>query len=171
MHVDIENKPKNRATIELVSDNEIVISRTFNAPADLVFEAITTPEHVRVWYSHCEVMTMETCEIDLRVGGRWRHVLRMPDGAEHGFHGEYREIVRPSRLVSTENYEPIGPGHEVLATISLEEKQGRTLFKNRLRYQSKADRDGHLQSGMEKGLQAALDRLDALVSQAARAAS
>jgi uncharacterized protein YndB with AHSA1/START domain len=165
MQVETATKTKNRATIEILSDTEILISRTFDAPRDLVFEAITRPEHVRNWYG-CDAMTMVVCEIDLRVGGKWRYVLRMPDGSEHGFHGEYREIVTPSRLVSTENYEPIGPGHEMVATVTLDENSGRTLFRNRLTYQSKADRDGHLGSGMERGMQEAFDRLEAIVVRA-----
>ncbi|HEX4448038.1 MAG TPA: SRPBCC family protein [Polyangiaceae bacterium] len=156
-------KEKNRATVELVSDTEILISRAFDAPRDLVFEAMTRPEHVRHWYG-CSAMTMTACEIDLRVGGKWRYVLRMPDGSEHGFHGEYREIVAPARIVSTENYEPIGPGHEMVATVTLEDKGGRTLFKNLVAYRSKQDRDGHLQSGMETGMQESFDRLEAIVT-------
>jgi uncharacterized protein YndB with AHSA1/START domain len=154
---------KNRATVEVLSDTEILISRTFDAPRDLVFEAMTKPEHVRNWYG-CAAMSMTTCEIDLRVGGKWRYVLRMPDDTEHGFNGVYREIAPPARLVSTENYEPIGPGHEMLATVTLEEKNGRTKFQNRLAYASKADRDGHLQSGMETGMQESLDRLEQLAA-------
>jgi uncharacterized protein YndB with AHSA1/START domain len=167
MNVGIATKGKNKARIEIVSDTEILIARTFEAPRDLVFEAITTPEHVRLWYG-CEDMTMVTCEIDLRVGGAWRYVLRMPDGSEHGFHGEYREIAAPSRLVSTENYEPIGPGHEMVATVTLEERGERTFFENRLAYVSKADRDGHLGSGMERGMNESLDRLEALVASQGR---
>jgi uncharacterized protein YndB with AHSA1/START domain len=156
-------KEKNRATVELVSDTEILISRAFDAPRDLVFEAMTRPEHVRQWYG-CSIMTMTTCEIDLRVGGKWRYVVRMPDGSEHGFHGEYREIVAPARIVSTENYEPIGPSHEMVATVTLEDKGGRTLFKNLVAYPSRQDRDGHLQSGMENGMQESFDRLEAIVT-------
>src|SRR5690349_16890269 len=129
MHVEMATKQKNRATVTILSDTEILISRAFDAPRDLVFEAITEPEHVRKWYG-CADMQMVICEIDLRVGGKWRYVLRMPDGSEHGFHGEYREIVRPARLVSTESYEPIGPGHEMVATVTLDEKNGRTVFEN-----------------------------------------
>lgn len=124
-----------------------------------MFEALTQPEHVRSWYG-CAAMQMITCEIDLRVGGRWRYVLRMPDGSEHGFSGEYREITPPSRIVCTEAYEPIGPGHDMLATVTLEERNGRTLFRNHLSYESKADRDGRLGSGMENGLNESYDRLD-----------
>lgn len=167
MQVEMTTKEKNRASVEILSDTEILITRTFNAARDLVFEAITTPAHVSRWYG-CAAMTMTLCEIDLRVGGKWRYVLRMPDGSEHAFHGEYLEIAAPGRLVSTENYEPIGPGHEMIATVTLEEKNGRTLFKNRLAYKSRADRDGHLQSGMENGLQESFDRLEEIVTSRAR---
>ena len=145
-------------TLELESDRVLVITPTFAAPRRLVFEAITKPEHVRRWYG-CGAMTMTVCEIDLRVGGRWRYVLRMPDGAEHGFHGEYREIVAPERIVSTENYEPIGPGHEMITTATLVEQAGRTTLRNHLLYQSAADRDGHLASGMERGMRESHERL------------
>ncbi len=168
MNVEMAPKAKNRATVEIVSDTEILITRSFNAPRDLVFEAMTQVEHVRHWYG-CSIMKVTTCEIDLRVGGAWRYVLQMPDGVEHGFHGVYREIVPPARLVTTENYEPIGPGHEMLATVTLEEKSGgRTVFRNRLTYASKADRDGHLGSGMETGLQESLDRLEERAAKLAR---
>jgi uncharacterized protein YndB with AHSA1/START domain len=167
MNVQSAIKQKNRASVEVLSDTEILITRTFDAPRDLVFEAITKPEHVRRWYG-CDAMQMVTCEIDLRVGGKWRYVLRMADGNEHGFNGEYREIVPPARIVCTENYEPIGPGHEMLATVTLEERSGRTLFKNRLTYKSKMDRDGHLGAGMERGMQESLDRLEQVAAALAR---
>ena len=167
MHVETMTQPKHRARIDIVSDTEILITRTFEAPRALLFEAITQPEHVRNWYG-CAVMAMTVCEIDLRVGGKWRYVLRMPDGSEHGFHGQYREIDAPARLVSTENYEPIGPGHEMVATVTLDEKNGRTVFKNRITYPTKADRDGHLGSGMEAGMQESYDRLEHLVARGAR---
>jgi uncharacterized protein YndB with AHSA1/START domain len=164
MHAQMATSEKTyKAKIEIVSDTEIRITRTFDAPRGLVFEAITKPEHVRRWYG-CEIMQMTVCEIDLRVGGKWRYVLRMPDGVEHGFHGEYREIVEPERIVSTESYEPIGPGHEMIARVTLEERKGRTLFSNLLTYQSKADRDGHLGAGMEGGMNESFDRLEALLS-------
>jgi uncharacterized protein YndB with AHSA1/START domain len=159
---------KRKATIELLSDTELVITRTLNAPPELVFEAMTSAEHVPHWYG-CDLMKMVVCEIDLRVGGKWRYVLRMPDGSEHGFHGEYRVIEAPHRLVSTENYEPIGPGHEMVATVTLEEKNGRTLFRNHLVYPTKMDRDGHLSSGMETGMQEAMSRLDDISANLAKA--
>jgi len=150
-------------TLELESDRVLVITRKFAAPRRLVFEAITKPEHVKRWYG-CDAMTMTVCEIDLRPGGHWRYVLRMPDGSEHGFHGEYREVVPPERIVLTENYEPIGPGHEMVATMTLEEHDGRTTMRNRLVYKSQADRDGHIGSGMERGMREAHERLTAVVA-------
>ena len=150
-------------TLELESDRVLVITRNFKAPRRLVFEALTKPEHVRRWYG-CDAMQMTLCEIDLRPGGRWRYVLRMPDGSEHGFHGEYREVVPPERIVSTENYEPIGPGHEMVATLTLEEHDGRTIMRNRLVYQSQADRDGHIGSGMERGMRESHERLAAVIA-------
>jgi len=167
MQVEMATKEKNRASIDIIADTEILITRTIGAPRDIVFEIITTPEHVEHWYG-CAVMKMVHCEIDLRVGGKWRYVLRMPDQTEHGFSGEYREIVPPERLVSTESYEPIGPGHEMLATVTLEERNGRTTFRNRLVYKSKADRDGHIGSGMEAGMQESFDRLEALATKRGR---
>ena len=91
-------------------------------------------------------------------------MLRTPDGTEHGFHGEYREIVAPERIVYTENYEPIGPGHEMITTASLEEHAGRTTLRNRLLYQSREDRDGHLSAGMEGGVRESHDRLAAVIA-------
>ena len=167
MNIQVATKQKNRATVEIVSDTEVLLTRTFDAPRDILFEAMTKPEHVRHWFG-CDLLQMVVCELDLRVGGARSYVLRMPDGAEHGFHGEYREIEPPARLVSTENYEPIGPGHEMIATITLEAKKGSTLFKNRLMYKSKADRDGHLGSGMERGMQESFDRLEQIAVTLAR---
>ena len=161
MHVD-RAADKDVASVEIVSDREIVITRAFNAPRRLVFEAITKVEHVKRWYGP-RALTLVVCEIDLRPGGSWRYVLRAPDGSEHGFTGVYREIAAPERIVSTENYEAMMPGHEMLATVTLEEKDGRTTLKNRIVYLSKADRDGHLQSGMESGMGETFDRLAELL--------
>lgn len=154
--------------LEIESEHALVITRTFAAPRRIVFDAITKPENVRLWYG-CDAMTMTVCDIDLRVGGRWRYVLRMPDGSEHGFSGEYREIVPPERIVSTESYEPLGPGHEMVATVTLDEHDGRTTLRSHLLYQSQADRDGHLSSGMETGMRESHERLAALVASLAAA--
>src|SRR5258708_29204146 len=101
----------------LPSDREILIERVFNAPRRLVFEALTTPEHVARWYGP-RAMTLTSCEIDLRVGGAWRYVLRDPAGNDFAFSGEYKEIVPPERLASTANYAgtPPRPTHPVTRT-------------------------------------------------------
>jgi uncharacterized protein YndB with AHSA1/START domain len=140
------------------SDRELVITRVFNAPRRLVFEALTKPEHVKRWYGPRR-LTMTLCEIDLRPGGRWRYVLRDPDGNEHAFSGMYREIVPPERIVSTEGYEAM-PGHDYLVTVTLAEQDGATTLRSHLLYQSVEDRDGHLKSGMEPGMNETFDRLN-----------
>lgn len=152
------------ATLALTfpSDRELLITRTLAAPRHLVFAALTQPQHVRQWYGPC-VFRMTVCEIDLRVGGRWRYVLQAPDGIEHAFSGEYLEIVPPERLVSTEWYEAI-PGAEYVATVTLTEHEGLTTFSNRLHYKSKEQRDGHVGSGMERGMRETYQRLDALLT-------
>jgi uncharacterized protein YndB with AHSA1/START domain len=162
MDQSMTTKSTGTASVELVSDWEVLITRVFHAPRRFVFEALTKPEHVKRWYG-LRVLTMQVCEIDLRPGGTWRYVLRAPDGSEHGFTGVYREIVAPERIVSTENYEAMMPGHEMVVTVTLEEKDGRTTLKSRILYQSKADRDGHLQSGMEPGMLETFDRLAELL--------
>jgi uncharacterized protein YndB with AHSA1/START domain len=149
-------------TLEIRSDTEVVLTRSFGAPRRLVFEAMTRPEHVRRWYG-LRVLEMVVCEIDLRVGGRWRYVLREPGGAEHGFSGEYREITPAERLVSTEYYEPVGPEHDLLSTVTFAEHDDRTTVVNHLRYRCREDRDAHLQSGMETGARETMDRLDELL--------
>lgn len=151
-----------QATITLLSDTELLISREFNAPPALVWEAITRPEHVRNWYGMC-IFTMDVCEIELRVGGSWRYVLRDPSGMTFAFSGEYLEIEPPGRLVSTERYEAI-PNSDYRCVLTLTDVGGRTLFRNHLTYQSQAHRDGHLQSGMETGMNETYRRLDELLA-------
>jgi uncharacterized protein YndB with AHSA1/START domain len=150
-------------TIEVTSDTSLMLTRHFNAPPRQVFRAMTDPEIVPKWYG-LAVLSMEVCEIDLRVGGRWRFVLSSPDAGIHGFSGEYREIIPPQRLVFTENYEPLGDGHEILVTSTFEDRSGGTLYTSTLAYESKADRDGHIQSGMEAGARESHDRLAAVLA-------
>jgi uncharacterized protein YndB with AHSA1/START domain len=135
----------------------ITITREFDAPRQLVFEAWTNPEHVQHWYGPSQ-LTFTVCEIDLRPGGRWRYVLRAPDGSEHGFSGEFREIVVPERLVYSEGYEAM-PGHDYLVTLTFDERDGRTTITSLGRYRSFEDRDGHVASGMQAGMRETLDRL------------
>lgn len=151
-----------KATLTMPSDRELVITRVFNAPRHLVWEAMTKPEHVKRWYG-LRAHETHICEIDLRVGGKWRWGQRMPDGLEVVFSGVYREISPPERLVTTECWEEM-PDHGYVATLTLEERDGKTTYTNTLLYQSQEGRDGHIASGMEPGMQETLDRLDDLVS-------
>jgi uncharacterized protein YndB with AHSA1/START domain len=152
------------ATLELPTDEQILITREFDAPRQLVFKAFTTPELVRRWW-HANRGTMTIAEIDLRVGGRWRSVMVTDDGSEVGFHGEYREIVPDERIVSTEIYEglPEGVSEEDAATVNtatFTETDGRTTLTILVQAPSKAARDAIIDSGMEDGLQDALELLE-----------
>jgi len=149
-------------TFTMPSDREILITRVFDAPRKLVFEAITKPEHVAHWWGPRN-MTMLTCEMDLRTGGAWRFVLRGPDGNDYGFRGVYREITPPERLVQTFEFEGM-PGHVSLETSTLEEQDGKTKLTVTCLYQSVEDRDGHYNSGMEAGMKESHDRLAELLS-------
>ena len=152
------------------SDCEIVITRNFNAPRGLVFDAWTKPEHVKRWYG-LKRLTLPVCEIDLRVGGAWRYVVHDSEsGTDHGFSGEYHEIVRPERLVYNERYEPI-PGSDHVVTMTFAEQDGKTTIHWHVKYASVEHRDGHLMSGMEAGMQETLDRLAELLEELSRATS
>jgi uncharacterized protein YndB with AHSA1/START domain len=146
------------AKVTLPTDEQILITREFDAPRHLVYKAYTTPELVRRWWSagHGE---MTVADIDLRVGGKWRYVMIANQGFEVGFHGEYREIVPDERIVSTEVYEGMPEG-EALNTLTLIEDDGRTTMSILVQHSCKEHRDAHINSGMESGLQAALDLLE-----------
>ena len=146
------------ATVTLPNDEQILITREFEAPKELLYKAYTTPELVRRWW-HARRGEMTVAENDLRVGGSWRYVMVTPDGFEVGFHGEYREIVPNERIVSTEVYEGM-PEAEALDTVTFAESEGRTTLTILVQHQSKAHRDAHIDSGMEDGLQDALDLLE-----------
>ena len=151
------------AQVTLPADDQILIVREFNAPAELVWKAWTTPELVRQWWT-AKRGEATVCEIDLRVGGKWRYAMVTPDGFEVAFHGEYREIVPNERLVSTEVYEgiPDAEKHGAVNTLTLTETDGRTRLEVLVQHASKEARDGHVDSGMEGGLQDALDILEQL---------
>jgi uncharacterized protein YndB with AHSA1/START domain len=146
------------ATVSLPADEQILIRREFDAPKDLVYEAWTTPELVKRWWS-AKRGEVTVADIDLRVGGSWRYVMVTEDGMEVGFHGEYREIVPNERLVSTEVFEG-APEAEALNTLTLTEEDGRTTVTILVEHLSKEHRDAHIASGMEEGLQDALDLLE-----------
>ncbi len=145
------------AVVTLSGDREIVITRSFDAPAAAVFRAWTTPDLVRRWWGF-PTSEWVVCDIDLRVGGTWRYVTR-EDGVEVGFHGEYREIDAPVRLVSTEVFEGF-PDAEALDTLVLEERDGVTTLTITVLHQLPEHRDGHIASGMEHGMQVSFDRLE-----------
>jgi uncharacterized protein YndB with AHSA1/START domain len=152
------------AVLTLPTDEQILIAREFDAPKHLVFEAWTTPELVRRWWT-ARRGEMTIAEIDLRVGGTWRYVMVTHDGFEVAFHGEYREIVANERLVTTEVYEmpgadPLPPEDEPVDTITFAEVDGRTTVTVLVQCTSKALRDMIVDSGMEDGMQDALDLLE-----------
>lgn len=150
------------AEVSVVDDTAFKIVRRFDAPASLVFEVWTTPEYVRRWWTD-ESNPLTECTIDLRVGGGWRYALEGPDGTALAWHGIYQEIVKGSRLVSTEVFEPF-PDAEALNTLTLTEEAGLTTLTALVRHKTKDARDGHLQAGMETGLQLALDRVERLLT-------
>ena len=146
------------------SDQEIRLTRVFNAPRQLVFDAMTRPEHVKRWWGQLgEGYSVPVCEIDLRVGGRWRFVNRHPKG-EAAFYGEYREITPPSRLVFTEIYEPFPDGVSVVTTEFTEE-DGKTRMTATVRYPSMQVRDMVMGSGMARGAGMSYDRLEELLAE------
>lgn len=149
-------------TLTLPSDREIVITRIFDAPRDLVFKVWTQPEHLKRWFGP-RSLTMTVCEVDLRPGGAYRLVLRAADGEEYGFSGVYREIVPPARLVFTDGFEGM-PGHEAVVTVTFDEHDGATKITSTSLYQSAEDRDGHIKSGMEEGMRESLDRVAELLA-------
>src|SRR5687767_7888788 len=146
------------AQVTLPADEQILITREFDAPKHLVYKAWTTPELVERWWSG-KRGKVTLAEIDLRVGGTWRYVMVADGGFEVGFHGEYREIVPDERIVSTEVYEGF-PDAEALNTLTLTETDGRTTLEVLVQHQSKEHRDGHINSGMEGGMQESMDLLE-----------
>lgn len=151
------------------TDREIQLTRLFNAPKALVFEAMTKPEHVRRWWGNLdEKHGVNVCEIDLRVGGKWRFVGYGPEGEYPAFYGEYREIVAPERLVNTEFFAPY-PDAGSLVTTTLTEENGKTRLTVTASYPSIEVRDTVMQTGMEKGAGLSYDRLEDLVAELQRA--
>jgi uncharacterized protein YndB with AHSA1/START domain len=146
------------ATVELPTDEQILITRAFDAPKELVYKAFTTPELVKRWWN-ANRGEVTVAEIDLRVGGKWRYVMVADGGMEVGFHGEYREIVPNERIVSTEVYEGY-PDEEAVNTATFTEVDGRTTLTILVQHSSKEARDGHIESGMEAGMQDAFDLLE-----------
>ena len=149
------------ATVTLPTEDQILVTREFDAPKELVWKAWTTPELVKQWW-HANRGEMTVAEIDLRVGGTWRSVMVTADGFEVAFHGEYREIEPYDRLVSTEAFEGIPNADEnaTVNTMTLDEDNGRTTVTILIQCPSREVRDAMIDSGMEAGMQDALALLE-----------
>ncbi|GAA1452411.1 SRPBCC family protein [Nocardiopsis tropica] len=139
---------------------DIVITRTFDAPRDVVFKAMTEPEHLARWWGLDETDTVVD-RAEVRPGGTWRFVEKAADGEEYAFHGVFHDVVAPERIVQTFEFEGM-PGHVAMDTHMLEEKDGRTLYRAISVFQTVEDRDGMVSSGMEEGLAQSLDALERL---------
>ena len=139
------------------SDREIIMTRVFDAPRRLVWEAWTNPEHLPRWMLGPEGWTMPVCDVDLRPGGAWHFVWRRSDGTEMEMRGVYREIAAPERLVATESWG--GDWPETLITLILSEQDGKTTITQTILYPSQEARDAALKTGMAEGVSQSFDRL------------
>ena len=144
------------------SDREIAMTRVFDAPARLVFDAWTKPELIKRWLGVRAGWTMAVCEVDLRVGGAYRFVWRSPD-MTMGMGGLYREVVPPTRLVSTEKFDESWYEGEALDTMVLVEREGKTTVTTTVRYVSREVRDAVIKSGMASGVAESYDKLAELL--------
>jgi uncharacterized protein YndB with AHSA1/START domain len=146
------------------SEREIVMTRLFSAPRELVYDCYTKPELLKRWMHGPDGWRLVVCENDLRVGGAFRWVWRGPDGQEMGMGGVHREIVHPRRIVRTELFDEDWTGGEVLGTLALSEQDGRTTVTTTMLFATKEARDGALKTGMADGMGAGFDRLDMLLA-------
>jgi uncharacterized protein YndB with AHSA1/START domain len=151
--------------VTLPSDREVVLTRVFDAPRELVYDALTKPVLLKRWFGP-RGWSLVVCEVDLRVGGAWRFVLRGPGGSEMGMRGVYRELVRPERTVHTESFDDY-PG-ESLVTGVLVERDGKTTLTGTVLYESKEIRDAVVSMGMEHGAAESYDKLAELLPEIAR---
>jgi uncharacterized protein YndB with AHSA1/START domain len=160
-----ERVPRNETTVERTSDRELTVIRTFDAPADLVFEAWTTPELLKRWWAPKSMgVSLFECEQDLRVGGAYRFAFGRDPKDPEVFSGRYLEVDPPSRLVLTQLYERMADVGDVVVTAAFEESEGRTRLTLRQLFPSKEALEGALASGMERGMRVTLDQLDELVA-------
>jgi uncharacterized protein YndB with AHSA1/START domain len=152
---------KRAAVLTLPTDTQILITRDFDAPRHLVYKAWTTPELIKCWW-HAKRGQVTKAEVDLRVGGRWRWVMMTDRGFEVAFHGEYRELVPHERIVHTEVFEgvPGGDDDPAVVTMTLAEKDGHTTVTQLVQVSSRKTRDMIIESGMEAGMQDAMDLLE-----------
>jgi len=153
-----------KMTLDTPSDREIALTRVFNAPRQLVFDAYTKPELLQRWLTGRPDHTMPICEIDLRVGGAYRYVWRGPDGTEMTSRGVFREVVPPERVVATERFEPTWYDGEATNTTTFVEQDGKTTVTLTIQCASKEIRDGILKSGMERGVAFSFDQLEEMLA-------
>jgi uncharacterized protein YndB with AHSA1/START domain len=155
----------NKTSMELKGDREIVITRTFNGPAKIVFDAWTKPELVRRWWApKSRGVSIASCDAEIRVGGTYRYVLRLDSGDEFAFSGKYTEVTPSSRLVYTQVFEPQAEAGEAIVTVTFEERDGKTYLVSHEQYPSAEWREAALGSGMEHGMREAMDQLEELVA-------
>jgi uncharacterized protein YndB with AHSA1/START domain len=162
--------PKSAATLQVStpSDREIAMTREFDAPRQLVYEAFTRPELLKRWLLGPDGWALVVCDLDLRVGGRYRYVWRRDrDGVEMGMGGEYREIVPGERIVSTEVFDDAWYPGQAVGTVTFVERGGRTTLTQTVLYESREARDGVLKSGMETGVATSYDRLEKILAEKA----
>lgn len=163
--MDARNEPG--MTLTLPSDLEFQLTRVFDAPRRLVFEAWTDPKHLTKWYG-CDFAQMTICDVDLKIYGGYRYTMRQRNGVNGTIFGVYREIAAPERLVYTQGFVMDGfLSPNAFATVTFIERNGRTTLTSTLAHSSKADRDMHLASGVEAGAGTSFDRLEAHISEMA----
>jgi uncharacterized protein YndB with AHSA1/START domain len=153
-----------RLTLTTPTDREIVMTRVFNAPRKLVFDAMTKPELLKRWFFGPPGWSLEVCEIDLRVGGGYRYVWRGRGGTEMGMRGVYREVVPPERIVQTEAFDESWYPGEAVGTLVLVERDGKTTLTMTVLYDSREIRDAVLKTPMERGVAMGYDRLAELLA-------
>jgi uncharacterized protein YndB with AHSA1/START domain len=154
-------------TVTMPSDVEVAVSRIFDAPRELVFDALTKPEIIMRWLWGPDEWRMIDCQVDLRVGGSIRYVWRNPDGSEMALSGTFREITPPDRIVHTELFDDDWTGGETLVTSELTEAAGQTTLTMTVLYASQEARDAAVATGMNEGMAIAYNRLDAYLEEVA----
>jgi uncharacterized protein YndB with AHSA1/START domain len=166
MKQTVKETSKNTARLQVTtpSDREIAMTRVFDAPRSLVFDAFTKPELIKRWLGVRGGWTFAVCEVDLKVGGAYRYVWRGPKGQEMGMGGVFREVVRPERVVCTEKFDESWYEGEAVDTMTFVERNGKTTATTTVLYSSKAARDGVLKSPMDKGVAEGYDKLDEVLA-------
>ena len=154
-----------KLTVTTPTDREALITRVFDAPRRLVYDAWTKPELLKRWLHGLDDWTLAVCDMDVRPGGAIRWVWRAPDGKEMGLSGVYREVVPPERLVHTELFDEDWTGGETLVTLTLDEKDGKTICAMTVRYASRDARDAALKTGMTDGMEMGYARLDRILAE------